>query len=203
MFLKGAVKNGSLGLHPESKVYRSKGYFSKDRGKAIVTDVSIEICVAGSDTPSILWVWECKSYSSLIPVNDVEEFHAKLEQIGADRTKGTLIALGWFQESTLKYAASKGIGLATFRPRKRIEHVLYAEPLKFPWDEARKGQHAAIAALTDPEFCERVSGLDDPFPNLAVGFYALCSDGTPSPSCSPLDYLRRELHSWEILKTNA
>jgi len=201
--LQRVVKSGDLGLHPErAKVYRAKGYFSKDREKEIITDVSIEIFVAGSSVPAIIWVWECKSYAGLVPVDDVEEFHAKLEQIGADRTKGTLIARGWFQESTLKYAASKGIGLATLRPRQKqdIQHVYYADPIKLPWERERDGQRRAISALTDPDYCEFVSSLRDPAPDVPIGFYTLCSDGSPTPSCNPLDYVRRELCCWRLIE---
>lgn len=46
-----------------------------------------------------------------MPVDDIEEFHAKLEQIGPDRTKGTMITHSRYQESTIEYATAKGIGL--------------------------------------------------------------------------------------------
>src|SRR2546422_1033434 len=87
--IKKDITEGKLGLIPHScKVFHQKGYYSRDRLSKIITDVSIEVYMAAARRESILWVWECKDYSSPVPASDIEEFHAKLEQIGADKTKG-------------------------------------------------------------------------------------------------------------------
>jgi hypothetical protein len=57
-------------------------------------------------------------------VDDVEEFHSKLQQIGADRTKGAIITRGTYQESALNYAQSMGIGLARLLPDSQVEWVI-------------------------------------------------------------------------------
>lgn len=56
-------------------------------------------------------------------MDDIEEFHAKLEQIGADRTKGTVVTTGKFQSGAVAYAKSKGIGLVRMVPQGRWEYV--------------------------------------------------------------------------------
>jgi hypothetical protein len=38
-----------------------------------------------------VWVFECKDYTGRVPVDDGEEFHAKLQQSGEDNTKGTFV----------------------------------------------------------------------------------------------------------------
>lgn len=121
------IEEQRLGLNPENwKVFINKGYYSKDREKDIITDVSIEFYIGNSEEPAIIWIWECKDYSKNIPVDDIEEFHAKLEQIGSDNTKGTVItSKGAFQKSALKYAGSKGIGVARLLPDEQVEWVLY------------------------------------------------------------------------------
>ncbi len=46
---------------------------------------SLELFVQGNTVPSIIWIWECKDYtSSSIPVDDIEEFHSKLDKSEAD-----------------------------------------------------------------------------------------------------------------------
>lgn len=76
--------------------------------------------------PSIIIVIECKDYSNGIPVDDVEEFHAKLQQIGADNTKGIIITKnGCFQRSAVSYAESKGIALARIIPSEQIFFAVY------------------------------------------------------------------------------
>jgi hypothetical protein len=75
-------------------------------------------------------VIECKDYRGSIPVDDVEEFHAKLQQIGADNTKGMIFTrTGVYQKSAISYARSKGICLARILPDEQVEYiVLYSGP---------------------------------------------------------------------------
>lgn len=125
--LQKLMNSEELGLLASNcKIFHHKKYFSKDRNADIITDVSIEVYYKGSNEPYLIWIWECKNYNNSIPIDDIEEFHAKLEQIGADKTKGTFITSnGCFQSSCFAYAQSKGIGLARLMPENQIEHLLY------------------------------------------------------------------------------
>lgn len=115
--VEAELAQGNYGLDPSLAVVRRKpAYFSRDRNKDIVFDVSIELSRRGGITPYWIWVWECKNYSHTVPVDDVEEFHAKLSQIGADRTKGTMITPVGFDSGSIEFAKSKGIGLWRFVP---------------------------------------------------------------------------------------
>lgn len=108
---------GNYGLDPAlAAVRRKPAYFSRDRNKGIVFDVSIELTRKGGATPYWIWVWECKNYAHSVPVDDVEEFHAKLSQIGANRAKGTMITPVGFDSGGVEFAKSKGIGLWRFVP---------------------------------------------------------------------------------------
>ena len=108
---------GNYGIDPACAVVRRKpGYFSRDRNKDIMFDVSVEVSRKGGSTPYWIWVWECKNYTHSVPVDDVEEFHAKLSQIGADRAKGTMITPLGFDSGAVEFAKSKGIGLWRFVP---------------------------------------------------------------------------------------
>ena len=101
-----------LAIHADqAKIQHKPSYYSRDRMKDITFDLSIEVCRKGVQTPFWIWIWECKNYSHTVPVDDVEEFHAKLNQVGANRTKGTMITPVGFDSSALEFAKSKGIGL--------------------------------------------------------------------------------------------
>lgn len=123
--------NNFLLSAPNIKIYRQKGYYSKDRNADIKFDISIEKYLVNPDIetnvlPSIKVIIECKDYAKSISVDDIEEFHAKLQQIGADNTKGIVITKnGWFQKSALAYAKAKGITLARILPENQIEYLLY------------------------------------------------------------------------------
>ena len=120
--LRRLIATGALGLTEEySQVFLNKGYYSRDRRDFITMDVSIELTTLGSKEPSIVWIWECKNYSNPVPVDDVEEFHAKLGQIGSDRTKGTMITTSSYQKAAIEFALSQGIGLV------RAEHLSHTD----------------------------------------------------------------------------
>ncbi len=123
-------KNEFMVSNPNVRIRQKPRYYSKDRDAEIEFDVSVEKYLGNPDEnenmrPSIIVVIECKDYSSSIPVDDVEEFHAKLQQIGADNTKGMMITQkGCFQRSALNYAESKGIALARILPFEQIHFVM-------------------------------------------------------------------------------
>ena len=113
-------------MSPNMKIFHRKGYYSHDRKKDIITDISIEIYVDdpvknNKVKPSIIVVIECKDYTHSLSVDDVEEFHAKLQQIGADNTKGIIITReALYQASAINYAKSKGIMIRSFNNPQTI-----------------------------------------------------------------------------------
>jgi hypothetical protein len=131
--LHWCLQSGRLGLLPgRATLHRHKRYYSKDRQSSITTDVSIEVSLERSEKPLLIWVFECKSYRGAVPVDDLEEFHAKLQQIGEDNTKGTLVTDTALQRGALSYAQSKGIGVIRLLPDDQISHVLYQRPTEQP-----------------------------------------------------------------------
>lgn len=145
------LSNERLLVSPKSaKIHRKKAYHSKDRSADITTDVSIEVFLPKHDNPSLVWVFECKDYAGSIPVSDIEEFHAKLQQIGEDNTKGTLVTGGALQRSALAYARSKRIGVIRLLPDNQVEHIMEfltmesaTRALQVDWSEFE-------SALTNP-----------------------------------------------------
>lgn len=119
------IDNGELGvLSSFVKIFQRKGYYSKDRNKEIITDVSVEFTRKSQTEPYLVWIWECKNYGHNVPVDDVEEFHAKLEQMGVHKIKGTIICRNGYQEGAISYAKSKGISLARLLPENTILRLL-------------------------------------------------------------------------------
>ncbi len=126
-WLTRALKSGELGILPNNaKIFQGKGYFSSDRQSKIKTDVSIEVTRLGEVDPWLIWIWECKDYTGAVPVDDIEEFHAKLEQIGADNTKGTVATSSCFQKGAVAFAKAKGIGLVRRAPDGSIIYLVEA-----------------------------------------------------------------------------
>jgi hypothetical protein len=119
--LSALLSNGLLALDPGcTKIFRGKSYFSRERESLIQVDVSLEVTLPGTTDPFFIWVWECKEYGKRVPVDDVEEFDSKLQQIGANNTKGTLVTCSGFQRAAIHYARNRKIGLARYVRRDKI-----------------------------------------------------------------------------------
>lgn len=185
--LRRALAQGALGLVPEmTKVFHRRAYYSQARKKDIIVDVAVELRLAGADVPSILWIWECKDYSSSVPVDDVEEFHAKLEQIGADNTKGTIVTRSSFQSSAFEYARSNGIGLARLFAKDEIDWVLH-RPTDLPLYGVVQPRPRIAAAITDP--------VHVPINHSVLGF----TGGELAAECVVLDqYIALQVKEWKL-----
>ena len=117
-----------LGLLPKQcTLYKKKGYYSRDRASNIIVDISIEVTLPSATDWSLLWVCECKDYSGSLPVNDVEEFKAKLDQITGKNVKGLLAVTGALQASSLAYAKAQGIGVVRLLPSDQVEWLMYLQ----------------------------------------------------------------------------
>jgi hypothetical protein len=69
---------------------------------------------------SILWAIECKDYQHPLPVSEVEEFWAKLQQIGGVNVKGAIAVTGTLQSGAMAFAESKGIDVFRILPDDRM-----------------------------------------------------------------------------------
>ncbi|HXD30546.1 MAG TPA: ImmA/IrrE family metallo-endopeptidase [Pyrinomonadaceae bacterium] len=110
------------------KIFLKKGYYSRDRKKNIVFDIAIEIYIPGQTTYSMLVLIECKNYNHRVPVDDIEEFYSKLEQVAGANVKGIVVSTNSFQEGSFTFAKSKGIGLIRYYPKRKIKWELTRSP---------------------------------------------------------------------------
>jgi hypothetical protein len=167
--IKRELRKKRFGLLPECcAVYHQRAYFSPDRNAEIVFDIAIEVSLPGAATPFLIWIWESKDYSSPLSVDNVEEFHAKLQQVGADKTKGTIVLSGEIQKAALAFAKSKGIGVAKFLPGDRIEFWQFSKYSLPPEVEKARFAEKTLRSMTDPQFI-----------SINRGFYAYAADGHP------------------------
>ncbi|HUI06137.1 MAG TPA: restriction endonuclease [Verrucomicrobiae bacterium] len=143
------LQNDGLGLSPKKcRLYRKRAYHSRDRGADIVVDISVEVWLPNSKQYSLLWVWECKDYSGSVPVNDVEEFYAKLQQIAGANVKGAMAISGAMQQSAFNFARSKGIAVVRLLPSDQVEWLIHL--LTASMGSARLDPREFISAFTNP-----------------------------------------------------
>jgi hypothetical protein len=128
-FLSDELKSGNFGLDAKScKIFRQKGYYSRDREKEIVFDISIEVYRPNQIDFWLLILIECKNYSHTVSVDNIEEFSAKIEQIGSANTKGIFASSSALQVSALNYATSKRIGLLRYFDNRELKWELQRAP---------------------------------------------------------------------------
>lgn len=110
-----------------SKVHFKPSYYSVARKKNIIFDVSIETKHFNKDDISLLTIIECKKYNKKVPVDDVEEFIKKLDQVSGKNIKGILCSTIGFQQSCLEVARYYKVALVRISPNNDIH-----------WDLCRK-----------------------------------------------------------------
>ena len=137
-YLLRELANRRLGLEKDNTTVRlHPKYYSRDRGSPITADVSLEMSLPKDMIPTLIWIWECKNTGRKLDVADVEEFYAKLEQIGPRNTHGSIACPSGFQRSAIEYANSKRIGLIEFQrgtnksvdQMKKTENSVLALPI--------------------------------------------------------------------------
>lgn len=128
LFSKLISESGFFAKSDCCQIHRKKGYYSKDRKKEIVFDVSIEISMPGQSSYSVLMLIECKNYDHKVPVDDVEEFYAKSQQISPSNIKAVVVSTNAFQEGAFNFAHSKGMGLLRYYDSGKLDWVLTRSP---------------------------------------------------------------------------
>jgi hypothetical protein len=128
-FFVAELAAGRFFAKPECcKIRWKPKYFSRDRGREITFDVSIEMYMPGASQYSALLIVECKNYANPVPVDDAEEFFAKIQQVAAANAKGVIASTAAFQAGTRDYARAKGLGLLRYFDSRNCKWVLLRSP---------------------------------------------------------------------------
>lgn len=141
------------------RIFRKKGYYSRDRQSNIVFDISIEISFPGAGDYSMLFLVECKNYGHRVPVDDVEEFFTKVEQVGAANTKAVVVTSAAYQAGALAFAKSKRMGLARYFPPNELKWDLRRSASASAGGEASESSYSIDAALAHSAFRSSVFDL--------------------------------------------
>jgi hypothetical protein len=185
--LKEMLARGLLGLAPNAATVRlHPSYYSRERDKEINFDVSIELWIPGASVPSLLWIWECKDYSSAIPAKIVQEFSGNLGEIGSDGTKGTIITRGTYQESAIKLAEARKLGLARLLPDAQVDWVVHRVLSGGVRESVIPETHKA---LTLPNFSAQNQNL-----------YGFTASGRTRVGLSLESFVRLSLQEWGLIE---
>lgn len=110
--IEKALNNKELGLIPEyCTVKRKATYPSSRRKKGIIFDLAIEVTPPNSDRPTLLYLIECKSYTSSVPVSEVALFAQYISEINNYSVKGVFITDNELQSGAMEEILSHGMML--------------------------------------------------------------------------------------------
>lgn len=104
------IKEGQLGYLSDClRIYPKGKYHSKLRGDDIIFDLAIEVWPPGASRYVMIYLIECKSYKTRVPVDRIEAFHSKIQQVSGVNAKGIFITNSPLQKSALAMAETIGM----------------------------------------------------------------------------------------------
>lgn len=101
-----------------TKVFAKKEYQAIE-GMDIIFDIAVETSMPDSDTPSTIFLIECKDYSSSISVDRIRNFHSQIQSVGAH--KGFFFTSAPLQSGALQMAQKHNIGVVLVQPDDSLE----------------------------------------------------------------------------------
>lgn len=101
-----------------TKVFAKKKYPAIE-GMDIIFDIAVETSMPDSDTPSTIFLIECKDYSSSISVDRIRNFHSQIQSVGAH--KGFFFTSAPLQSGALQMAQKHNIGIIVVQPDDSLE----------------------------------------------------------------------------------
>lgn len=108
--IKKVIEEEQLGLLSEYiRIFQKKEYTSNLRQKKIKFDLTIEVWPPGANRYVLLYIIECKDYATRVPVNKIEDFHSKIQQVAGVNVKGIFISNSPLQEGAYNIAESVGM----------------------------------------------------------------------------------------------
>lgn len=134
------------------EIFKKKSYYSQDRGKNIVFDVAIEITLPDEIKPSLLVLIECKNYSHSVPVDDIEEFWSKVQQVTGANVKGIIATNAALQEGAFNYAKAKGFALLRYFGETNFKWELQRSPSGFGFDLINVDQQHQYQAMSQQNY---------------------------------------------------
>ncbi|MDB5231045.1 MAG: ImmA/IrrE family metallo-endopeptidase [Chitinophagaceae bacterium] len=120
--LKGIIDNDpTYFAFKASEIFLKRGYYSSKRDGEIVFDIAIECRRTDAVSTSLYVLIECKDYSGKIPVNDLEEFAKKAEQVTGLNVKCMFFSTSSLEQGALIFAMNSNIAVVRILPDDSLQ----------------------------------------------------------------------------------
>jgi restriction system protein len=121
------------------EVHHQKVFIGQVSQREIKVDLAFTMDVGGAH---FLVLVECKHYSSSVSVDNVEEFHSKLDDIGAH--KGIMVTTKGYQDGAVKTAKGRGIALALLTKEPQRGELQYVVNSAYPIERPKAFTNNAL-----------------------------------------------------------
>ncbi len=105
-----------------SSVYHKHKLYSKEEGKDVIFDIVVETTMPNSDTPSMIFIIECKDYQRAVSVDRVRNLAYQMSEVGAN--KGFIFTTSKFQSGVYEIAQTRHIGLVKVSENNTLDWIL-------------------------------------------------------------------------------
>ena len=124
--IKKVIEEEQLGhLINYLQIFQKKEYYSHKRKGNIKFDLTIEVWPPGANRYVMIYIVECKDYATRVPVNKIEDFHSKLQQVGGVNVKGIFITNSPLQKGGFNFAESVGMMVIQGESSKDYSIILH------------------------------------------------------------------------------
>lgn len=135
------------------RFHRAKSYHSvlKDcdiKFENVVEVFKTAVDLANGAQPTLVIIFECKNYESMIGHDEIDELNGRLQHVHGVAKKAFLVTKKGFQSGALKTAQSLGFGLIRFLPQGQTVFEMNYQLTPDEVDEDARN----LAGLTDPDF---------------------------------------------------
>lgn len=106
-----------------SSVHHKYKLYSKKEEQYVIFDIAVETMMPNSNTPSMIYIIECKDYKRFVSVDKVRNFAYQLNEVGAH--KGFIFTSSGFQSGAYKIAKDNHIGLVKVSEDSTLNWILH------------------------------------------------------------------------------
>jgi len=194
------LNSGELSLIPSHcTIHRKKRYPAEGRSNGIVFDLSIEVKPPNANNLTMLYLIECKNYSSPISVDEVSLFVHYKNQIKGYTTKGVFITNNRLQQGALEQIEHNGLMLIEVDEKNyNIIHYKNSQGVN---EKEKEYDNLVLSTLSNILLPKQIEGLNKfsrkEIENIALTFLNMFNprivrNVTATPIFDLLDFLKNE-----------
>ncbi|MBI2272258.1 MAG: restriction endonuclease [Bacteroidetes bacterium] len=134
------------------EIFHKKAYYSDKRKGDIIFDIAIECRRTPDKDPYLYILIECKDLGKPVPVDDMEEFDNKINQVTGKNVKGMFFSTNSFDRGAMNFAKSSGIAVVRMMDDDALHWLIERESPYLKTDARTAFVTNVVNALIEENF---------------------------------------------------